>query len=477
MTTEPAHEESSTRQLPRPALRLALLLYLVAISIDAIRKETGLPTSTESLVYLVVGAMYLILLPGIRSRLPAAPRYLPVWLVLLTLWCVVDAAVPAVPPGMAVLGWLSYVFFVPLLYIGAELMATDRSAARTLRIVAIVGGLVGLGAIASALLGQSAPTILRPIVPSVGVHSFSTGNIYLAPSVFATAEQAAEELLIALFAWVALAYLPSGRLRRASSAILGILIAVGLFATERRTDIVAAVIGMTALMILGSLAPHRRRTSRSTMANSRTGPALILGVIGSLTLISFLGASKIIPFLISGSDGQNALSLMFSPAYPGSFTGQGTGTSTQGAGLVGATSFYGIASHKSYFGYILNGRVFITAEGGLTKTWLELGILGVVLYGGVFLSVLGPAVHSLRRLDGAGRALTMLTIVLGIAFLKGHPSLDDPLVQPLFWLAAGGTWGRMRAHAARPEQEAGMTADAVRAGGYPSAATPQTDLG
>jgi hypothetical protein len=36
-------------------------------------------------------------------------------------------------------------------------------------------------------------------------------------------------------------------------------------------------------------------------------------------------------------------------------------------------------------------------------------------------------------------------MALGVVFLKGHQSLDDPLIQPLFWLGVGGIWGRMRA--------------------------------
>jgi hypothetical protein len=100
----------------------------------------------------------------------------------------------------------------------------------------------------------------------------------------------------------------------------------------------------------------------------------------------------------------------------------------------------------------MGGRFFLNAEGGLTKIWLELGIVGVVLYAGAVLSVLGPVVRRLGRLDLTGRALIMLTFALGVVFLKGHQSLDNPLVQPLFWIAAGGAWGRMRSprQATRP---------------------------
>jgi hypothetical protein len=429
---------------------LVLALYLATISVDALRKLAALPTAAAGIIYILTGLAYLALLRRPATRAAPAPRWLPVWLALLSVWCAAEAIAGHIPVGMAVLGWVSYVFFVPLFYIGADLMADDRRAAKALRVAAIAGGVVGLGAVASALLGQYAPAILQPLTPGVGIHSFSSGNIYLAPSVFATAEEASEQLLVALFAWAALTQFPVGRLGRAWSAVLGVLIGVGLFATARRADLVVAVAGMAGLIALGLAAYPRQGGRARVRARGRLGPALILAAAGSLVLLSLLGTSKLVPFLTSGSNGENAVRLMFSPASPGSLTGQGPGTSTQGAGLVGATSVTATGSQGPYTEYVLNGRSFRTAEGGLTKTWLELGIVGVLLYAGVFWSVLGPLVRRLGRADFAGRALTVLTLALGIVFLKGHQSLDNPLVQPLFWLAAGGAWGRMRARAAQP---------------------------
>ena len=429
-------------------LTLALFLYVVTVSVDAVRKVGGLPTSLVGVVYLIVGCMYLVLLPGIKNRGGGVPRYLPLWPALLIVWCSTEALVRRIPVSTALLGFASYVFFVPLFYIGAELMASDRGAARTLRWVTLIGGVLGLGAILSAMLGPLAPAILQPINPSAGIHTFSAGNIYLAPSVFATGEEAAEELLIALFAWAALTSLPQSRLGRASSVVFATLITVGLFAAERRADIVVAILGLITLLILGHPA---RRDGKGTFvltatprARSATIVALAPAVIGSAALISFPGTSKLVPFLTSASNGVNALALMFSPVHSYVLTGQGTGTSTQGLGVLGVQTFTTFVDNHPYESYAYAGRSFLSAEGGLTKTWLELGVVGVALYTGVFLSVLGPPLRSLRRMDGVGRALTVLTVALGIVFLKGHASLDDPLVQPLFWLAAGGIWGRSR---------------------------------
>jgi hypothetical protein len=459
---------------------LVLLLFLASLSIDAIRKVAGLSGNAIGIVYIVTGITYAVFLVRSAPRSRIVPQSLPMWLTILSLWCVAEAMIQRIPAEMALLGWVSYVFFVPLFYIGADLMADESRAAKALRILAVAGAIVGLGAIISAVMGSSSPLLLQPIIPSVGIHSFGSGNIYLAPSIFATAEQAAEQLLISFFAWIALTHLPAGRLGRISSAVVGLLSVGGLIATARRTDIIVAVAGVIILLVLNRIYPpapsgnERRNVQRM---RSGLGTALLLAVAGSTALISILGATKLIPFLLSGSPGSR-LSLMFSVNNYNSVIGQGTGTSTQGANLVGAISFNPVSSGGPNTGYVLDGRTFVTAEGGLTKTWLELGGLGVVLYGGVFLSALAPIARSLRRLDGAGRALTILTLALGIVFLKGHQDLDDPLVQPLFWLAAGGAWGRMRVLASRcAKDKVAVRRIAVPPGGYPGAQDPQIGPG
>jgi hypothetical protein len=175
---------------------------------------------------------------------------------------------------------------------------------------------------------------------------------------------------------------------------------------------------------------------------------VFIAIAGAVALVPFLGGAELVSFLTSGSV-WSRISFMF--ALPGTdwLVGQGPGTATQGISVIGATA--GGTGPSSTASYILNNQTFAGVEGGLSKTWLELGIMGAVLYGAIFWAALAPAIRSLRRLDGPGIAFTMLAIALGIVFLKGHQSLDDPLIQPLFWLAVGGIWGRM--HAARTKKD------------------------
>lgn len=446
----------------RTVARLTLVLYLATISVDAIRKVAGAPSSILGVIYVITALIYIIAIPAAVSRkqtVPQAiPRTLPLWLFMLSLWCLAVALVQHISFEMALLGLMSYVFFVPLLYVGAELAADDHITGKALWVVAMSGGIVGAGAIASAVLGQSAPALLQPIIPGVGIHSSTAGNVYLAPSIFATAEEASEQLLIALFAWAALTHLPNRISRHKPWLLAGALIVSGLIVVARRTDIYVAIAGIVVALILGRTrtrlpVPQVPASARrgATRTRRRLGASVLVAAAGAIVLVFLLGDTRLASFLASGSP-ESRIALIFSAPSSGSVIGQGPGTSTQGIAVVDAASISMGSGLGSSAEYILAGRTFITVEGGLTKVWLELGIVGVALYGAVFWAALAPAIGSLRRLDGVGTALTLLAIALGIIFLKGHQSLDDPLIQPLFWLVTGGIWGRMRATICRPQR-------------------------
>ena len=428
-------------------IKLTLALYLAIMSLDALRKTTGLPGSSIAVIYALTAIIYVATLMARQRQRNMLPSFLPLTLLFVTAWCMLNAIIRQVPAPLAILGWSSYVFFVPLAYIGAKLMA-DESAVRVLRVVAVIGSLVGIGTIASAILGPSAPALLQPIVPSVGYHTANGGNVYLAPSIFADSEEACEQLLVALFAWTALMLVGHDSIKRGRFTVLGLLIFAGIIAAERRAGIYIAIVGLIMLLAAGSgrsqsSPTHMRRPAFTGGGRWQLVLALSMTALGSVILINVLGANLILSFLTSSSLGA-PLRLMVASAHPAALYGQGTGTSTQGSYILGATSFSGTNAQGPYTGVSIDGRSFITAEGGLAKTWLELGLVGVLLYGAVFITIIGPALRSFGKLDCIGRALLAVTIGLGILFLKGHQSLDDPLIQPLFWMAAGGVWGRLR---------------------------------
>ena len=442
-TTVTVARSSGSARRSVPVLLISML-YIVIILIDPIRKITGLPNSAEGVIYLITILIYLRLYIS-REQVLNRPRYLPAVLAFLTAWCVLTAFVDQIPAGTAILGWSSYVFFVPLFYVGRDLMGDDQLAGRVLTACVVTGSVVAVGAIIGFAVGSAAPRFLQPLVPAAGYHSFDTSSIYLAPSLFANAEEASEQLLLAFFAWLALMQMSARPLRNKLATILGAVIAGGMIATARRTELVVAIGGVLCLIVVSSLAPFQGsddQHSAERSAKVRLWASLAVIIIGSGALAVFLGAFRLLPFLTSGSPPER-LSLMLS--RPGSMllAGQGPGTSTQALNVVGANSLYSANTQGLYREYVLNGRTFATVEGGFTKTWVELGLIGVVSYGCVFASALLPVTRRLGRLDPVGRALLILAFALGVIFLKGHQSLDDPLIQPLFWICTGATWARI----------------------------------
>jgi hypothetical protein len=469
------HRMPASRQTSKIVLRLTLVLYIAIMSVDALRKASGLPGSSIIVIYALVIAIYIAAFSRQNRPRGILPRYLPLALLLLSIWCAVNAVIQEIPLSIALLGWSSYVFFVPLVYIGAEVMTDDSRAIKILRLAAIVGAVVGIGAIASAILGASAPALLQPIIPSAGVHTATGGSIYLAPSFFSDAEEACEQLLVSLFAWTALMLTRSATINRGRLAVLGVLIFAGLVAAERRAGIDIAAVGLLVLIVIGAGRSQASfgdiRLPNSMRIRLPLLMTLGMAAIVSVGLIDILGAKLIVSFLETESLGP-PLKLMFSSAHPGALYGQGTGTSTQGANLLGAVTYTGTNAQGPYTDLVVGGRSFLTAEGGLAKTWLELGLIGLLLYGQIFIMLIGLTLRRFRALDCMGRALLILTLGLGILFLKGQASLDDPLIQPLYWLAAGGVWGRLRRSSAPAIDRDPSAIVQLGRGNAPLSATP-----
>src|ERR1700677_2395897 len=101
----------------RRVATLTVVLYLATLSLDAIRKVTGLPAVILGVVYVITALIYVIAIPGTSGWKRETPRMLPVWLFMLTLWCLVVALVQHIPLEMTLIGAASYVFFVPLVYV------------------------------------------------------------------------------------------------------------------------------------------------------------------------------------------------------------------------------------------------------------------------------------------------------------------------------------------------------------------------
>lgn len=437
-------QDLASRRSNRSGLRPLAALFVAILLVDPVRKLGLVDAPLILLIYVATGMIILSLLLYGRGNRPSGPPLLPILLVALTAWCLVNAVLTQVPLVMVALGTATYVFFVPLIYAGIRIAENGAALTTLLRVVSIVGALVGVGAVISSLLGPSAPVVLRPVTEDAAFHSFLEGNVYLSPSIFVSGEVAAEILLLSLFAWLANLSVPTQALGPAQ-ALLGAAIAVGLLSTARRTVIAAAVAGFIAFGLLRYLDSLKARNHPLARKGAGLGPAVVLAVVGSASLVGSAGTDGLVPFLTVGSsEFISRLTGMFTVLHPFALVGQGIGTSTQGLVQFGAIPLPGFFNNGLYNLYLFQGRVLTAAEGGLAKAWLEIGITGVLLYAGVFAVVITGPFRRLRHLDGTGRAAILLVLALSIVFLKGHQSLDNPRVQPLYWVAAGIAWQRTR---------------------------------
>ncbi|MFZ5869234.1 MAG: hypothetical protein ACOYXW_01680 [Actinomycetota bacterium] len=468
-------QDLASRRGNRSGLRPLAALFAAILLVDPVRKLGLVDAPLILLIYVATGIILLSLLLSGRGNRPSGPPLLPILLIALTAWCLVNAVLTQVPLVMVALGTATYVFFVPLVYAGIRIAESGTALTTLLRVVSIVGSLVGVGAIISSVLGPSAPVVLRPVAEDAAFHSFLEGNIYLSPSIFVSGEMAAEILLVSLFAWLASLSLSTHALGPAQ-ALLGAAIAVGLLSTARRTVIAAALAGFVAFGLLRYLDSLKARNHPLARKSAGLGPAVVLAVVGSASLVGSAGTDGLVPFLTVGSsEVLSRLTGMFSVLHPFALVGQGIGTSTQGLVQFGAIPLPGYFNGGLYNLYLFQGRVLTAAEGGLAKAWLEIGVTGVLLYAAVFAVVIIGPFRRLRHLDGMGRAAILLVIALSIVFLKGHQSLDNPRIQPLYWIAAGIAWQRTRERtgnaAPRKIQESNTTIANSR-GGYPEQGTP-----
>jgi hypothetical protein len=94
-------------------LALAILPYLVLLVTDAVRNRTGFPRELIRAIYFLTAAIYVAYVSRPKDTTRLTVRYLPVWLSPPTLWCLIEAIIPRILAGMALLGWTSCAFFVP----------------------------------------------------------------------------------------------------------------------------------------------------------------------------------------------------------------------------------------------------------------------------------------------------------------------------------------------------------------------------
>lgn len=408
------HTAAARTKVPKSLV----VLYVTILVVDLARKVLGAPTSALLLGDIATVLIYAQCIQHLRRGRSRFPAVAFVLFIALVVWVLLEGSTSRSTLGTLLLGVRGYAMYVPLALVGAGLF-TNREASRRAAYGLTIGGVfIAAGAIASALLGSSAPLALEPIVPEVALRSFEDREIYLAPSVFATGEKAADQLMFSLLAGVAL-FLSERRWRRIWVAVGLAVMTAGMVATARRTPLVlAAAAGLTLLVLRDSTNGRRARSP------IRRLPAITAGAGALVASALLIGGAGFATFVSSPSNALNVLdNIVQPPSNPLNVEGQGAGTSSTGLDQLRAET-----------------ATLERAEGLMARVWLELGLVGLLIYGSMLLTGVIGALRMTRGGDVWQCAAGLAAVSIFLLALKGHQALGNGQVQPLFWLCVGAAW-------------------------------------
>ena len=419
----PAYREHRPHPHSRMMLALISAIYISILVEDALRKTVGLPGAILIVKDIVLLVLYCIYLPRCMTVNRKFWARVAVVGGLLLVWITVEATLPAAGLGTFLLGLKTYLLYVPLLCIGRLAFADERTRNRAVTGLTLGGTAIGAAAVVSALFRSNAPPLLRPIAEDVATHSYTYGEVFLAPSIFATGEKAADQLLLATLAAATLV-LKAKNTRRRAIALAALAVCLGgLFATARRTPLILAIVGLLLLFVHGNGASSRKRPF--PLASTAAGLLIVATV--SVAAVGILGIRGFVGYITDARNGVMVVQQFASlPDDALALEGNGSGTATQGAAQLGLKP-------PTYFG---------ESEGIVAKVWFELGPVGFGLYALLIWLSLHSVMRARRTIGLAAysvmeRAALLFVVAVLVMALKAYQQFDNAQVQILFWLAAG----------------------------------------
>jgi O-antigen/teichoic acid export membrane protein len=392
---------------------------------------------------LVVTPLYIGLM---AAKLPARlPRSIVVPVALLGLLATLQLFNPSLPsPVVGLVGVRGWLFFIPLMVVGARLASDMDSAMRAMRVALIAGfpvlviGLLealalaeGQAALLYRLYGNSAAGAFTTGDSSLQGASVSLGNLHRVPSLFSYS---------AAYYCFCLAMLVPGYFlwRRGSTrgtrrlGLAGFVLAVicGLTSGTREAFITVPLAVVVTLYLDGV-----RLSFRAAVASAGGWLAAVMLLhVPVRALPSYL-------LNLSSVEGEDVLGQGFRLAHSVTWLGLGPGTDTNAARAVaGSGLFDAIGGHWQ--------------ESYLVKAWLELGVPGLLLVLWMFVALVRTVTRGVAS-TGSGRTLVAASsglLFAAIATSTKGAILDQAPASAYFWLFAGlaigaRSWAARDAHA------------------------------
>jgi O-antigen ligase len=349
---------------------------------------------------------------------------------LLELLQIFNPALPSTLVGLV--GAKVWLLYVPLLYIGYQLVVTQADLQRLLAVMtiaAIVPSAVGLcqalltaagrSDLAYAIYGDAAASVTQDFARFDLVGG---GSLTRSPSTFSFVSQ----YYAFLIAMIAVSYAwwrsTTQRTERRLAGAAFVLIVVSALLSGSRS----AFLFVPLLLVLIALLERTRRTS----TRLQLGAMLLVGVVGTAAV---LGTRTLDLFGYAWSVGLVHLDSVvvdgMSRALELTWLGYGSGADTN-------ASRYAYAEPGLFQG--IDGTWF---ESWYVKAHLELGVVGLALVLALLVSILLRAVGVHRRVTDPGLMSISAGLVAFVAWVAVYCAKSQPLdVDPVnvyFWLIVG----------------------------------------
>jgi hypothetical protein len=377
-----------------------------------------------------------------------SPPFLPI-LLAFSIFVLIEALNPE-SQGLFVpaIGMRSYLWYVPLLWVGYHAFRTRTEVVRFNRaLLPTALPLAALGVI-QYVMWEQLPAWLLPLEGAHAFHStaFEYGgtilsyNSELPSSVFGSAHRFAMFSLflfflgIGMWRWGASSHKRSGRLFL-TTVIVASLVCIVVAGT--RMCMLLALVGLLLLLIEPALAARRGFLARKVRVR-RALACLIMGsaFFGILQIFSATGR-----FFLYTTEGdvethweqftRGQLPYVLKRA---AWLGFGTGTLSQGVTYV--------PGGKDAFDFASREAEGIGVEYGLAKVTWELGLVGLALFLFLWTHIFQSVWRNLRALrtpetQGLAWALGIFLVLVFVAFLKGHQYFGDGTTLVVYWFGMG----------------------------------------
>ena len=425
--------------------RLALLLMFWVLIEGLVRRAIpGQPPQvmlvTDALVFFVYASFFSWWV--VQHNLFVKRTWLPPFLLPLSVFCffaVVGIFNPR-SPGILVglVGFHSYVWYVPLLWVGFATFDNWDSARRFFWWLSVAAIPMAVLALYQCANFGSLPAALRPIEGESAVHSNVTAGlemIKLVPSSFVNAEKFSRYCLMTFFLSLGLLLEKRGTRSKSWLLPLATLASVaGVFLSGRRSPLYFSLVGFIWLMF---------------------GFFRKLGVRKSLQWIGIIALATATALTAARSRNQNAGFYQESTASIPEFAlyvWSDMEYSFRNSGLIGI----GTGTNSQGIGYVPGGLEWwstsqLIPETGLGYIMGELGVIGLVAFVLLLLSMSIAWFKNVGRLRGkapypVGASLAVFFSMMLVWFAKGHQILGDPITLVHFWFLMGIFFALPRYH-------------------------------